>query len=74
VSPQTLDNIALACALAALAMRFFDRPWASGVLSSVCLASATAAQWITHRNNCRREIAARPITKQPAIANEAKGP
>jgi hypothetical protein len=58
-SYQTFDNIALACALLAVAMRFFDRPWAGGVLSSLCLASATLGQWASHRDRCRGEAAAR---------------
>lgn len=48
-TPQTFDNLALACALAAVALRLLDQPRASAVLSSLCVAAATAGQWLSRR-------------------------
>ena len=48
-TPQTFDNIALGCALAAVALRLIEQPRASAVLSSLCVAAASVAQWLARR-------------------------
>jgi len=53
MTPQHFDNIALALALLAIALRYFDRPWAANLCSSLCIAAATTAGWLSRRPSAR---------------------
>lgn len=58
MTAQLWDNVALACALAALLLRMMDRPRASAILSSICLAATTLGRWLAYRDQYRRDVAA----------------